>query len=368
MNAPNETFGGGANSSDGGPTEENSDMSPLMKNVFYCLYATVFSLAFVGNTLALITCYKTYKVTTSVLLCFIASLASADLMFTLLSIFDLIAFIHDGDWFGGNPVCKIQSFLIEASYTVSILTLVAISRERLKAVSSPVLARAQRTTHRIVLPIIIWVLGIATCTPLLQAYYIKKQKDTGKSLCVNENIGDLGRQTYYAVQAGFLFILPLTFMIWAHSQIFRLLAKHVRTRNSIMSDNREGLKQRKITKMLAVVTLVFFVCYGPFMVIRALRYFYVYNGDMIWRSSQVMIFMQAGMNPIIYCFYSKQFRFSFKDLICCCFSKDDKKMTKPRSTSVRSNSSMKSSQNTFAVNEFCVNKPELQGRYTLRHV
>ena len=222
-------------------------------------------------------------------------------MFTLLSIFDLIAFIHDGDWFGGNPVCKIQSFLIEASYTVSILTLVAISRERLKAVSSPVLARAQRSTHRIVLPIIIWVLGIATCTPLLQAYYIKKEEDTGKSLCVNENIGDLGRQTYYAVQAGFLFILPLTFMIWAHSQIFRLLAKHVRTRNSIMSDNREGLKQRKITKMLAVVTLVFFVCYGPFMVIRALRYFYVYNGDMIWRLSQMMIFMQAGMNPIIYC-------------------------------------------------------------------
>ena len=233
MNAPNETFGGGT----------NSNMSPLMKNSLYCVYATVFSLAFVGNTFALITCYKTYKVTTSVLLCFIASLASADLMFTLLSIFDLIAFIRDGDWFGGNPVCKIQSFLIEASYTVSILTLVAISRERLNAVSSPVLARAQRTAHRIVLSIIIWVLGIATCTPLLQAYYIKKEEDTGKSLCVNENIGDLGRQTYYTVQAGFLFILPLTFMIWAHSQIFRLLSKHVRTRKSLMPDNREGLKQ-----------------------------------------------------------------------------------------------------------------------------
>ena len=44
--------------------------------------------------------------------------------------------------------------------------------------------------------------------------------------------------------------------------------------------------------------------------------------------------------------------------------KDDK----PRSASVRSISSMRSSQNTFALNEFCVDKPKLQGRYTLHHV
>lgn len=350
----------------GNGEEVTPAMSPLMTIIFYCLYATIFSLSFVGNTFALITCYKTYKATTSVLLCFIASLASADLMFTLLSIFDLIAFTGDGDWFGGNPVCKIQSFLIEACYTVSILTLVAISRERLKAVSSPVLARAQRTTQRTVIPVIIWVVGIATCTPLLHAYYIKENKDTGKSLCVNENMGDKGRQIYYAIQAGLLFLLPLGFMSWAHFRIFRLLSRHVKTTNSIMSDNREGLKQRKVTKMLAVVTLVFFVCYGPFMVIRALRYFYLYNGDVIWRLGQMLIFVQAALNPIIYCFYSKQFRFSFMDLICCRFSTVKEPLTKPRSASLRSISSLRrSSQNTFALNEFYVVQPgELQGHYT----
>ena len=340
-------------------------ISPLMTNVFYCLYATVFSLAFVGNTLALITCYKTYKVTTSVLLCYIACLASADLMFTLLSIFDLIAFIGEGDWFGGNPVCKIQSFLIEACYTVSILTLVAISRERLKAVSSPVLARAQRSAERRFIPAVIWAIGITSCTPLLYAYYVKKEEDTGKSLCLNEYMGDSGRQIYYAIQAGLLFLLPLGFMIWAHIRIFILLARHVRTRNSIISDNREGLKQRKVTKMLAVVTTVFFICYGPFMVIRALRYFYVYNGDVIWRLGQMMIFTQAAVNPIIYCFYSKQFRFSFKDLICCRFSSARNKLRKPRSASLKSTSSVKSSQNTFAMNEFYVDR---QGQYTPRNV
>ena len=334
----------------GNSVEDASTISPLMTIVFYCLYGTVFSLAFVGNTLALITCYRTYKATTSVLLCFIASLALADLMFTLLSIFDLIAFIGNGNWFGGNPICKAQSFFIESCYTVSILTLVAISRERLKAVSSPVLARTQRSTERTFIPLIIWAIGILTCTPLLYAYHIEKDEETGKQMCLNKYMGDNGRQIYYAIQAGLLFLLPLAFMTWAHIRIFKLLSNHARTRVSLRSDKRHEMKQKKVTKMLAVVTLVFFICYGPFMVVRALRYFYIYNGDTIWRLGQMMIFIQAAVNPIIYCFYSKQFRFSFKDLICCCNKCTKRKL---RSASTTTISSQTSSRKTFELNEFC---------------
>lgn len=347
MDASNETLANEYNSTTAVGVQ---GMSPLMMNIFYCLYATVFTLAFVGNIFALITCYKTYKVTTSVLLCYIASLASADLMFTLLSIFDLIAFIGHGDWFGGNPVCKIQSFLIESCYTVSILTLVAISYERLKAVSSPVLARAAPSRERTIILKIIWVIGIASCTPLLYAYYVRKDETNGNALCDNDYMGDEGRQIYYAIQAGLLFLLPLGFMSCAHVRIFQHLSSHVRTRSSITTDRRDGLKQKKVTKMLAIVTLIFFICYGPFMVIRALRYFYVYNGDVMWRLGQMMIFGQAAVNPIIYCFYSKQFRFSFKDLIRCRGFRTVE-MRKPRSSSTKSISSIRS-QNTFALNEF----------------
>lgn len=349
MNSLNSTL---ANEDNSTTIEEIEKMSPLMMNIFYCLYATIFTLAFVGNIFALITCYKTYKVTTSVLLCFIASLALADLMFTLLSIFDLIAFIGHGNWFGGDPVCKIQSFLIESCYTVSILTLVAISYERLKAVSSPVLARAQSTDNRSLILKIIWVIGIVSCTPLLYAYSVKRDEKSGPSLCLNDYMGDDGRQIYYAIQAVLLFLLPLGFMIWAHFRIFQHLSNHARTRVSLRTDSRDRLQQKKVTKMLAIVTLVFFICYGPFMIIRTLRYFYVYNGDAVWRLSQMMIFGQAAVNPIIYCFCSKQFRFSYKDLIHCRgFRKTDTR--KPRSSSTKSTSSVRS-QKTFGMNEFSV--------------
>ena len=304
--------------------QDVSRMSPLITVFLYCLYATVFSLALIGNTLSLIMCYCTYKDTASMLLCFIASLASADLLFTVLSIFDLIAFIGDGEWFGGNPVCKAQSFLMELCYTVSILTLMAISRERLRAVSSPLLARVEGNAERKLMLVGIWVTGILTCTPILYAFHIVEDKDTGKSKCLMKQMGDKGRQIYYSIQAGLLFLVPLVFMTWAHIRIFKLLSIHERTRGSLVSGARQGLRQYKVTRMLAVVTVIFFLCYGPFIIIREFRYFYVYNGMGIWKLSQMMIFIQAAVNPIIYCFYSQQFRHTLKDVFCCCFKRTNK--------------------------------------------
>ena len=328
-------------------------MSPLMTVFLYCLYAIVFSVALLGNTLSLITCYGSYKDTASVLLCFIASLASADLLLTLLSIFNLIAFIGNDHWILGGLICKAHSFLIESCYTVSILTLVAISRERLRAVSSPLLARVEGSAERKLILVGIWVIGILTCTPLLYAYHIVEDKETGKSQCLNTQMGDKGRQIYYSIQVGLLFLGPLAFMTWAHIRIFKLLSIHERTRSSLLSvsDEGQGLHQNKITKMLAVVTVIFFVCYGPFMVIRELRYFYVYNGMAIWKLSQMMIFIQAAVDPIIYCFYSQQFRHTLKDFFCCCF-KCAKKLQTPEFSSVAATVQIKerSTGNTVRLN------------------
>ena len=66
---------------------------------------------------------------------FLANLASADLLFTFLTVFDVITF--HWRWVGGNGTCKLVGFLVEATYTVSITTLVVLSYQRLKAVVDP---------------------------------------------------------------------------------------------------------------------------------------------------------------------------------------------------------------------------------------
>ena len=99
--------------------------------VFFCvLYSSVFILSTLGNTRAMLTCLKTLRQRYSPFRCLVANLASADLLFTLLTLLNAISYFWC--WVGGDVTCKVQEFLIEATYTTSITTLAVISYQRLK--------------------------------------------------------------------------------------------------------------------------------------------------------------------------------------------------------------------------------------------
>ncbi|XP_068715572.1 galanin receptor 2b-like [Montipora foliosa] len=299
-------------------TQSPTDMGlgyPLPLVIGYViLYVVFFTLAFFGNIMALLTCFKKYKSSQSILLCYIASLAAADLLFAILSTFDF-AYFFLGNWPGGEPMCKIQGTFIEISYTASILTLVAISNERSRSVVSTSLARNRGISQRTIFIKILWIVTLVVCAPLFYGYTTEEKE--GNQLCVNTNWGDIGRQTYYTLQAVLIFICPLIFMVWAHTKILRVLNSHIKNSAGV---GTVETKQRKVTKMLAVVTLVFFCCWSPFIVVRAFRYFYVYEGNEVWRLTQLIIFGNSAVNPILYCFYSAQFRKSFKEIIRCNFT------------------------------------------------
>ncbi|KAL9980513.1 hypothetical protein ACROYT_G009113 [Oculina patagonica] len=308
------------------PTNNSSEMNSTLKPSeideefplaliigYVALYVVFFTVAFFGNIMALLTCYKKYRSSQSILLCYIASLATADLLFAILSTFD-IAYFFLGDWPGGNPMCKIQGSLIEISYSASVLTLAAISYERSRSVTSTTLARNRGVEHRTIVIKILWIVSVVLCAPLFYGYATKEEN--GKQLCLNTNWGDSGRQTYYILQAVLIFLCPLIFMVWAHTKILRVLQAHINNSQGVGSVQS---KQHKVTKMLAVVTLFFFCCWSPFIMVRALRYFYVYEGDELWKLTQLIIFGNSAANPILYCFYSGQFRRSFKEIIKCKF-------------------------------------------------
>ena len=76
----------------------------------------------------------------------ILNLATADLLFTLLSVFNMIGYLWR--WVGAKYTCKLQGFFVEASYTTSIMTLETISYQRLKATTDPFSTRARRGSTR----------------------------------------------------------------------------------------------------------------------------------------------------------------------------------------------------------------------------
>ena len=69
----------------------NSSPSPLsVVAIFNVFYAIVFIISLVGNTWVIITAYTILKRTHSPVMWFLANLASADLLFTFLTVFDVI--------------------------------------------------------------------------------------------------------------------------------------------------------------------------------------------------------------------------------------------------------------------------------------
>ena len=112
-----------------------NDGFPLWMVFFLVIfYSTVFIMSTIGNAWVIVTCYKNLKQRHFTLMWLVANLAAADLLFTLLTILNVISFFWR--WVGGDSSCKLQGFFVEATYTTSITTLGVITFQRLKAVTS----------------------------------------------------------------------------------------------------------------------------------------------------------------------------------------------------------------------------------------
>lgn len=272
---------------------------------FTVFYISIFILSTVGNTWVLVNCYKTLKRRHSPFMWLLVNLASADLLFTSLSVFNIIGFWWR--WVGGNGTCKLQGFFIEASYTTSIMTLVTISFERLKATTDPFNARARSWfTREYLKPLIIWGLSLLVCAPLLYIYGVETHKDDNV-VCVTRKQGNIAQQIYYSLHTTFFFAIPLLYIGFTQIRIYLTLRTRV-TPSSELFTSRSNKRHRKATKTLAALTIAFVVCWSPFMVTRTLIYFHLASEGLVWRASQLLIFLNTGLDPLLYGLYDRDMK------------------------------------------------------------
>ena len=297
-------------------TSDGFPRSIVVSFVFF--YFLVFVLSTAGNFLVLAMCYRAIKRNTSSLKWFIANLAIADLTFTFLSILDFITFLWT--WLGGQVTCKLQSFLIEACYTASIMTLVVISLERLKAVVDPFSTRtsAPEGVYRKLAGL--WFVSFVGASPLLYAYQAHEDS-TGAVSCTNIAFRDLGRQIYYSFHSICFFLAPLIYMIYTQRTIFVTLRSSVfPTQNVSVSAACSKLRHRKAAKPLVALTAAFVGCWSPFIITRMLMYFKFIDGGYIWRASQLLIFVNTALDPILYGIYGENLKSSLKRFFTCTVS------------------------------------------------
>ena len=253
---------------------------------FTCVYFLIFLSSIVGNSFVLWLCYKLKRQRESSLTCCIANLAIVDVTFTVLTIFDLILFVWT--WVGGEIFCKLLSFVIEACYSTSILTLVLISFERLKAVVDPFRVRLITRENILRKLIAVWSVSAVVNSPSLYAYQTQTD-DKGTVSCTNIMFGDLARQIYYTIHAFCFFFVPLVYMIVVQKRIFLSLRSSVASNTSNTIASMRYQRHYKVAKVLAALTIAFVICWSPFMVTRTLLYFHFTNGGYVWRASQLLI-------------------------------------------------------------------------------
>lgn len=308
-------------------TVENETPNSISLNTFMgifimCFYIVVYSTSTVGNLVVLCFCAKNGRKNaafqptprTGFFNLYIANLAIADLLFTQLTIFDFVYVILD-EWTMGAMLCKVQGFLVELCYSASILTLIAISRERLKSMSDlQMKSRLQRIKERKWLSAFVWIVAIVLCSPLLYAYNLSEET-SGIVRCYNDAWSHVGKRIYYSITAVILFIVPLVIMIWTQLKIRRVFKSQVAPNQHIAISMRA--RQKKASRMLFVVTIVFFAFWSPFIFMRTLRYFSLFEGFSIWKLSQLSTIASAGANPFIYSFYSTNFRVYMKRFVKC---------------------------------------------------
>ena len=296
----------------------DSNGFPLAIIVFLCIfYSTVFIFAIVGNTWVIGNCYKTIrKKKYHTFTWFVANLACADLVFIFLTIFNIIGFFWK--WVGGDNTCKLQGFLIEATYTTSISTLVVISYQRLRAVANPLdfNARNKDMSQKIYATLaLIWILCFAVCSPLIFIYRVETLEN-GDVVCVNTSWGNKGRQIYYCLHGAFFFVLPLLYMIVTQTRIYRVLRDRAMPRHSY-SREESNQKHKKVAKTLAALTIAFVICWSPFMITRTLIYFHLATPDFAWRASQLLICVNPALDPLLYGYYGGNLKTVLRRVLRC---------------------------------------------------
>uniref|UniRef100_A0A1I8AY16 G_PROTEIN_RECEP_F1_2 domain-containing protein n=1 Tax=Meloidogyne hapla TaxID=6305 RepID=A0A1I8AY16_MELHA len=232
--------------------------------------------------------------------------------------------------------CKAMLFVQNTSVYVSVLTLVAISLERWKAISKPLsIALPSKTTCQFIL--FIWLFAAFLSLPepftlkTFSAEYARKNLNTKWGTRCKESWSPSFQQKYQLIQTLVLFIAPLLVIsaLCVHMNI-------VLRQKALQQIGSRHLRERqRAMRMLIAVVLVFAISYMPVHLhnIAAAFQFDRWGSDEDEHQQQqqpslilialrkfiprVMSYSSSVINPITYNFMSEKFRKEFRRACCC---------------------------------------------------
>ncbi|XP_067285191.1 pyroglutamylated RF-amide peptide receptor isoform X1 [Pseudorasbora parva] len=296
------------------------------KTTFVVMYAIIFVLALVGNSLVVYVVARK-RATRTATTVFICSLAVSDLLITFFCIpFTLLQNISS-EWLGGVLVCKTVPFVQTTAIVTGILTMTCIAIERYQGIVYPLKMKRQYTPKRAYRMLgLVWIAAVMVGSPMLFVQQLEVKYDflyDHHHVCCQERWHSLAhRQVYSTFIMVALFLLPLAAMLLLYSRIgIELWIRKRVGDSSVLStmNHREiskiSRKKKRAVKMMITIVLLFTICWAPFHIVHML---FEYNDleknydevtvNMIIAVVQAIGFSNSFNNPIVYAFMNENFK------------------------------------------------------------
>ncbi|XP_070981867.1 pyroglutamylated RF-amide peptide receptor [Oncorhynchus clarkii lewisi] len=309
------------------------------KTTFVIMYAIIFVLALVGNSLVVYIVVRKRAIQTSTNI-FICSLAVSDLLITFFCIpFTLLQNISS-EWLGGVLICKTIPFVQTMAIVTGILTMTCIAVERYQGIVYPLKMRRQYTPKRAYKMLgLVWSASVVVGSPMLFVQQLEVKYDflyDHHHVCCQERWRSLiHRQVYTTFIMVALFLMPMAAMLFLYTRIGIELWIRKRVGDSSVLNtmnhrevNKISRKKKRAVKMMITIVLLFTICWAPFHTVHML---FEYNNleensdegmvNMIIAIVQAIGFSNSFNNPIIYAFMNENFKKSCVATLSRCLRK-----------------------------------------------
>ena len=279
--------------------------------------------AFLGNVMLTLAVFKSSRIR-SPQNYYLLSLAATDVFNAIAIMPYTLTVLIKGTWPFGNFICQLQGSLTSICATVSLLTMALISFNRyVKIVRSVQLYQKIFTRRNILISITMsWSTTAFLTLFSLLFYKTMFHFHPGKCLCWLQLSPVDGASWYGLVSYSSIVCLIFSSIFFSYYKVFRKIRAHyAQVANSgIHNENSATFAgEVKITAMLFVTVLAFFICWVPSFIID----FYEAIAGYYTLPRQLYLFniftytSSSAINPFIYGFMNRDFRGAYKRILCC---------------------------------------------------
>ncbi|KAJ8411614.1 hypothetical protein AAFF_G00164220 [Aldrovandia affinis] len=331
-----------------------TEYSIQYKVVSILLVTLVCGIGIVGNIMVILVVLTTKHMRTPTN-CYLVSLAVADLMVLIAAGLPNITESLYGHWVYGYAGCLCITYFQYLGINASSCSITAFTIERYIAICHPIKAQFLCTLSRAKkIIVLVWAFTSLYC---VMWFYLSDTKEslTAGNFTIVTCEYKVSRNLYwpiYFTDFAVFYVLPLMLATILYGLIARILFlnplpsdpkenkkkwkkdscqgdKVISSKNYNCTSSTTAASRRQVTKMLAVVVILFAFLWMPYRTLVVVNSILdeAYLGLWFLLFCRICVYLNSAINPVIYNAMSQKFRAAFKKLCNCGKQRSDKPTT-----------------------------------------